>query len=220
MVHDDCALLIIDFRINPRISDQVDNPLLSLILVQPKSRGKVLNINSLVNLAVALRDKVPGGLNERIGSCYKEEIGAEHFFCFRELLLGFLEVEIDVQRLNEVCNRVVVLVVLLFNNADDVLELLLVLTSIACAAAVRDYCCCEVSEDPRAGSLNGIDEWGGKEQLANGVARWLVVEEREQSPVDQPCSVGELRKWVVEKLGVDRFLHLVNFFHGRLPIRS
>jgi hypothetical protein len=75
--------------------------------------------------------------------------------------------------------------------------LLLVLTRIALAASVGDDGCCEVAEDPWAGSLNGIDECGGEGEFDEGVAGGVVVEEGEERPVDQPCSVLELGERVV-----------------------
>ena len=34
VVHNDCSLLVVDLCINPRVTDQVNNPLLAFILTQ------------------------------------------------------------------------------------------------------------------------------------------------------------------------------------------
>lgn len=75
VVHDNRALLVVNLRVNAGVADKVDNPLLTLILVQTEAGGQIpeillavmyyivsgesgyiLDINPLVNLAVALRD--------------------------------------------------------------------------------------------------------------------------------------------------------------------
>ena len=41
VVHDHCAFLIINLGIDSGIADEVDNPLLTLILVQAETGGKI-----------------------------------------------------------------------------------------------------------------------------------------------------------------------------------
>lgn len=41
VVHDNSALLIIDLGVNPGVTNKVDNPLLTLVLVQTEASGKV-----------------------------------------------------------------------------------------------------------------------------------------------------------------------------------
>ena len=41
VVHDDCALFVVDLGVNASVADQVDNPLLTLILVQAETGGQV-----------------------------------------------------------------------------------------------------------------------------------------------------------------------------------
>ena len=41
VVHDNSALLIVDLGINPGVADQVDNPLLTLVLAQTEASGQV-----------------------------------------------------------------------------------------------------------------------------------------------------------------------------------
>lgn len=108
----------------------------------------------------------------------------------------------------------------MLDNSDDVLELFLILAGVARAAAVGDDGCSQVSEDPWAGSLDGVDECWGEEKIADDIASRFVVEEGEQCPVDEPCSVVKLSERVAEELGLNRFLDFLHFFHGRFPISS
>lgn len=41
MVHDDCALLIVDLCVDAGVSDEVDDPLLALVLRETEARGEV-----------------------------------------------------------------------------------------------------------------------------------------------------------------------------------
>ena len=173
-----------------------------------------------MNLAITLRNQMSGSFNEGVRCCDQEKVGTEDLLGFREFFLGFFEIKIDVESFDEIGYGVVVLVVLLLDNADDVLELLLILARVACAAAIRDDCRCQISQDPRAGSLNRINKRSGKEQLADGIACGFIVEEGEERPVDEPSSVGKLCERVVEEFGVDGFLYFLNFLHGGLPVRG
>lgn len=157
-------------------------------------------------------------LDERVGCSYEKEIGTENLLSLGKLLLCLLEIEIDVESLDEICDWIAVFIVLLSNKLDNLLQLLLVLSSVACSASVGDDSCGKISKDPRAGGLNGIDEWGGKEELADGVTGWFVVEEWEKSPVDEPCAVSKLCQRVIEKFCVDRFLDLGHLLHCCLPV--
>ena len=218
MVHDNCALLVVDLSINASVANQVDDPLLTLILLEAKTSGEILDVDALVDFAVRLGDEVAGSLNKGVRCRNKEEVGTEHLLSLDQLLLGLLEVEIDVKSLNEVGNWVAVLVVLLLDDTDDVLELLLVLSGVACTGAVGDDCSGQVSEDPWAGGLDGVDEWRREEQVADGVARWLVVEKWEKCPMNQPSTVSELCEWVGVELRVDLLLNLLNLLHSGLPV--
>jgi len=89
----------------------------------------------------------------------------------------------------------------------------LVLAGVAGSASVGDDCSSQVSKNPRACSLDGVDERSGEKEFADCIFGRFVVKEWEESPVDEPCSVGELCERVGEKFGVDRLLDFVNLFH-------
>lgn len=47
MVHDDGALLVVDLCVDASVTDQVDDPLLTLVLRQTKTLGKVPKKNNV-----------------------------------------------------------------------------------------------------------------------------------------------------------------------------
>lgn len=221
MVHDNRSVLIVDLRIHPRVSDQVDDPLLSLILRQVESLRQVVDIDPLVNLAVTLRNQMSGSLNESIGGSSQEEVVSQHFLGLAKLLLGLLEVEIDVESGNELRYWVGIFIRLLLDDSDEILELLLVLCAVASSSvAVGDDGSGKVSENPWARSLDGVDVGGGEEEVDENILSGVVVEEWEKSPVNQPGAVLQLSQWVVEKLLVNHVLNLLNLLHGGIPVHE
>jgi len=93
VVHDHCALLVVNFGVDTGITDQVDNPLLTLVLVEAEAGGQIpglavsialerfaftyfllLDNNPLVDFAVALGDQVSGSLDECISGRNEEEV--------------------------------------------------------------------------------------------------------------------------------------------------
>jgi len=128
-------------------------------------------------------------LNERVGCSNKEEITSQHLFSFAEFLLRFFKIEVDVEGLDEVGNGVGVFIIFLLDDADDVLQLLLVLASVPSATTVRNDGCREISKDPGAGRLYSVNEGCGEKEFTDGVPGRFVVEEREECPVNEPCAV-------------------------------
>lgn len=178
----------------------------------------VLDVNPLVDLAVALRDEMPGGVDECVGGGEQEKVVLENLLGLAELLLGLLKVKVDVQSLDEVGDGVGVLVALLADDADQVLELALVLVRVAGAAAAGNDGGGQVAQDPGAVCLDGVDVGGGEEHVGQGLAGGLVVEEGEQRPVDQPGAVLQLGEGVVEQACVDELLDLVDLLDGAVPV--
>jgi hypothetical protein len=73
-----------------------------------------------------------------------------------------------------------------------------VLRGVSATVSVRDDGSGEIPEDPGTVCLNCVDICGREEELADGVTGRIIVEEREEGPVDQPCSMLELRKRIIE----------------------
>jgi hypothetical protein len=177
-----------------------------------------LDVNPLVDLAVALRDQMPRGIDESIRGAKQEKVVLENLLGLAKLLLGLLKVKVNVQGLDEVGDGVGVLVALLAHDADQVLELALVLVRVAGAVAAGDDGGGQVAQDPRAVGLDGVDVGGREEHVGQRLAGAVVVEQREQRPVDQPGAVLQLRQRVVEQACVDQLLDLVDLLDGGLPV--
>jgi hypothetical protein len=218
VVHYDSALLVVNLGIHSCVTDQIDDPLLSLILAETQSRAQVLNIDTCVNLAVALRDQVTGCIDEKLSSRDQEEVRLENLLSERKLSLGFLKVEVDVKSTDKVSDRVGVLVDLLLHDTNDILQLLLVLARVSRAATASDDGSSQVSQDPRAAGLYTVDEGWAEEEIEDLIPSAVVVEEREKSPVNQPGTVVELGKRIVEKLAVNSLLDLLQLLDSFLPV--
>src|SRR5690242_14871261 len=103
---------------------------------------------------------MPGGVDECVGGGEQEKVVLKNLLGLAELLLGLLKVKVDVQGLDEVGDGVGVLVALLADDADQVLELALVLVRVAGAAAAGDDGGGQVAQDPGAVCLDGVDVGG------------------------------------------------------------
>lgn len=177
-----------------------------------------------MDLAVRLGDEVAGGVEELLRGGDKEEVGLEDLVGLDQAALSLLKVKVDVQSLDEGGDGVVVLVAFLAHNAHEILKLLLVVAVLEAAAvlagsaAVRDDGGCQVAQEPGAGGLDAVDEGLGEEELGELIARGLVVEHGEESPVSEPGAVLELGKGVAEKAGVDALLHLHDLLQCGLPV--
>ncbi|KAJ8112104.1 hypothetical protein OPT61_g5455 [Boeremia exigua] len=113
VVHDDCAGLVVDLGVDTCVADQVDDPLLTLVLRQAEACREVpghvsesvgrssgryaLDVDALVDLAVALGDEMPGGVDKGVGGGEQEEVVLENLLGLAELLLCLLKVKVDVQ---------------------------------------------------------------------------------------------------------------------------
>jgi len=58
MVHYNSPILVVDLSIYSSIADEVDNPLLALILGKIQTLSKIFDVDPLVNLAIRLRDQM------------------------------------------------------------------------------------------------------------------------------------------------------------------
>lgn len=150
----------------------------------------------------------------------QKEVALEHLLRLTQLLLRLLEIEINVERCDELGDGVRVLVQLLLDDADEVLELLLVGGRVAAACPVGDDGGGNVAEDPGGGGLDAVDVGGGEKEVKEDVLGGLVVEEGEERPVNQPGAVVELAEGIVEELVLNQFAHFLDFVHGALPVHE
>ena len=220
MVHDDGALLVVDLGIEAGVANKVDDPLLGIVVVEAKAGAKVLERDTGVDLAVALEDEVASGVDKVVGVGEQEEVAPENLLGENKLVLSLLEVKVDAEGVDEAGDGVLVLVGLLLDDANNILHLLLLDTSVLRAAAVGDDGDGEVTEDPGRVGLDGVDEAGVEEEVEEGLAGLVVVEEGEESPVDELGAVLELSKGVVGQPGVDTLANLLKLLHGGLPAHA
>lgn len=164
---------------------------------------------------------MPCRVLEGVGERGEEKVALENVVCLGESLLSLLKVKVDVESVDELGDWVSVLVALLPHDADKILELLLVGHVAALgdrSVSVSDDCGGEVSEEPWAGGLDGVDEGGGEIEISEDFTGGLVVEEGVERPVKEPGTVLELGDRVVEESGVDVLANLLNLLHDVLPL--
>lgn len=218
VVHHHGAVLAVDLGVQSCLSDQVDDPLLTVVGVQAQLGAEVSDVHSAKDLAVALADEVSGSVDKGVGGRSKEEVASADLLSHGQGLAGSLKVVGNVQSADELGDGVGVLVGLLADVADNVLDLLLLDGAVAGATAASNNGGDQVPQDPGARGLDGVDVGGGEEHVEDGFPGTLGVEEGEEGPVDQHRSVVELGTGVVEQLGVDVFPHILKFVNGRLPV--
>lgn len=214
MVHDDSAVLAVNLGIQSRLPDQVDNPLLALVGVEAQLGAEVANVHAAKDLAVALADEVAGGADKGVSGGGEEEVAAADLLGGTESLASGVEVVGNVEGVDELGDGVGVLVGLLADVADNILQLLLLGGAVSSTGAAGNNGGDQVPQNPGAGSLDGVDVRGREEHLQDRLAGTLPVEEGEERPVDQHGSVVELSARVVEELGIDALLDVLELIYG------
>jgi hypothetical protein len=218
VVHHHGTILAVDLGVQSSLPDQVDNPLLTIVRVQAKLGAKVADVHSAEDLAVALTNEVSGSIDKGIGGRRKEEVASADLGGHGEGLTGSLEVVGDVEGVDELCDRVGILISLLSDITDDVLDLLLLDGAVASTATAGDNGGDQISQDPGARGLDGVDVRSGEEHVQDRFPSTLPVEEGEKRPVEQHRSVVELGTGVVEELGVNVFPNVLELVDSRLPV--
>lgn len=218
VVHDDGTVLAINLGVETGITDEVNNPLLTIVRVEAKLGAEITDVHAAENLAVALADEVTSSLDKGVGGRGEEEVAAADLLSGAESLTSSVEVVSNVEGVDELGDGVGVLVSFLADVTDDVLELLLLSRAVARTGAAGDYGSNQVAQGPRARGLDGVDVGGREEHVQDGVASSIKVEQREERPVDQHGAVVELSTGVVEQLGIDSFADVLELVNGRLPV--
>ena len=154
----------------------------------------VRDVYALVYPAVRLGDEVPRVVHEVVAEVPEEEVVRDDRLRLAELLLRGLKVELDVELLEELCDRVLVLVLLHLYDLDDLAD------RVADARgerarrglAAKNGGSSEVTKDPWGGGLNSVEVDGGEEGLKEEGAPLWMVEVDEEGPVEEPCAGMEL----------------------------
>ena len=196
-----------------------------------------------MDLAVRLRDEMAGTVDKGVGSGDEEEVASQELPGLDELLLGLLEIEIDVEGLNEIGDGIAVFIVLLLHDANQILQVFLIRSRVSISAPIDDDGNGQVAQDPRTAGLNGVDVRKGEEEFQDGVTSRVEVEEGKETPMDEPGTMLQLCERGVEELisgahvsddgsvsggggggcstanlGLDGLLETLNLLHGRFPI--
>lgn len=171
--HDDVSLLRIDFRVQPGVSNQIDNPSFGVLRShvqffgqhpetsqlskwcsqaygQGVQSGYLLYANALVDTAEGLENHQPCALNEVIKNGNQEEVVQQNVFALPQLLLGSVEVEVDVQVLDEFSDWISVCVGFLLDNFNQVLH------HGPAILLIDDDGCSEIAENVWAHRLDGV----------------------------------------------------------------
>lgn len=143
-----------------------------------------LDIDLLVNTAVRLANEVPRIVHKILPEVAEEEVILHHPLRDGQAPLRSLEIKIDIEILEELCNRVLVLVLLHLDHAHDVTDGVprTGRRRIGCFAR---YDCCpgHVAQYPRARGLDRVQVCGGKERFEEERAALWVIEVDEERPV-------------------------------------
>lgn len=139
---------------------------------------------------------MPSSFNKWLRSAEQEEVCSENLICRAEFLLRLLKIKVDIECTDKFRDRILVFVSLLLDDSNKIFHLLLIACAPACgipsgrgSVAPSDNSNCEISKDPGTGRLNSVDIGRGKEEVDEGVSRRVMVEERKQSPMQEPCAV-------------------------------
>jgi len=116
-----------------------------------------LDINFLVNAAVRFANEIPRIVHKVLPEVAEEEIIFHHTLCHGQALLRSLEIKIDIQILEELCDRVLVLILLRLDHAHDIPD------GVSRAGGRRigsfaryDSGASQVAQDPRGGGLDRV----------------------------------------------------------------
>merc|ERR1719186_30402 len=211
--HRNGTLLGINLCIQLGISDQVYDPPLCFLRGHVELFSQHANGDALVDATKSLKDHHARILNEIIQTSNQEEIIDQDCFAVTQLLLGSVKIKVDVKILDEAGDGILVSVGLFLDDLDKILH------DIPPGALVSDDSSGEISEDPGTCCLDSI-EIGllVKEQTDNEVSALWMVEEDEQTPVNEPCALLERLEVTTEGAFVNEGLKSVKVLQRGVPV--
>jgi len=140
----------------------------------------------------------------------------KNLFTFTKLLLGTLEVEVDVEAFQELCDWVLIVVLFLLQHLHQVLQNVSSSARFVVGRRSKKHCVSnlktkllctftwlplvcdngggQITENVWARRLNGVQVSILEEQVDDSVSSVGVVEENEETPVDQPGALLQLVK--------------------------
>lgn len=144
--------------------------------------------------AVRLADQVPRVVHEVFPELAQEEVVRDDGLGFPKLLLRSLKVELDVELLEELRDRVLILVLLHLDDLDNFADRMANARGEGAGGrfAREDGCGSEIAQDPWRGRLDGVEVGRGEEGFEKEGASLGVVEVDEEGPMEEPCARVEL----------------------------
>jgi len=140
----------VDLGVQLGITDEVDDPSLGLVRPHVELLSQHGDGNTLMDPTKSLEDHQPRVFNELVQTGDQEEVVDQDGLAFPQLLLGAVEVKVDIEVLDEGSDGVLVCVGLLLDHLDQVLH------DVAPGALVDDDSGRQVAEDPGASGLDGV----------------------------------------------------------------
>jgi len=138
---------------------------------------------------VGLTDKISRVVQKVLMEATKEEIITNNLHSLLQLALRSLKVEINVKLLQEARNRVRILILLHLNDLDSLPDSMAHTTGHGRRCFTRYNCRnSEISKNPGARCLNGVEVIGGEECFEEKGTSFRVIEVDEERPVEKPCS--------------------------------
>jgi hypothetical protein len=142
-----------------------------------------------VNATVRFANEVPRIVHKVLPEVAEEEVILHHPLCHSQALLRGLEIKIDIEVLEELCDRVLVLILLRLDHAHNIPD------GVSRAGGSRigsfaryNSSPSQVAQDPRAGGLDRVQVCGGEERFEEECAALWVVEVNKERPMQEPCS--------------------------------
>ncbi len=200
----------VDFGIEVRIANEIDNPSLCVRLGHVQLLCNHADVNALVNAAVRLKDVKARVFDEFLVEGSEEEVVRQDLLALSQLLLGGLEVKLNEECIEKLGDGIVICVSFLLDDSEEILQRHSLLL-------VRDHCDGQVSEDVWAGCLDGIQVLVVEEEFHEQAASAGVVEEDEEAPVDEPCALLQEDEGRCVHFAVDDSLKRLHVGKGRFP---
>jgi hypothetical protein len=155
-------------------------------------RNDVRDVDPLVNATVRLADEVSCVIKELLPKLAQEKIVPDDALRELQLALRRLKVKLDIEFLEELGDRVRILVLLKLDDLDDLADRMPHARAHGCPRAARLRAAREhgrnreVAKDPRRGGLDGVEVGGCEERLEEESTASWVVEVYKEGPVHEP----------------------------------
>ena len=211
--HHNSTLLGVNLGVQLGIPDEVDNPSLRLIGGHVELLRQHGDGDTLVDTTESLEYHHPRVLNVVVQTGHQEEIIDQDGLAVSQLLLGSVKIKIDVEILDEAGDGVAVGVGLLLDDLDQVLH------DVPPRALVADDSGGEVPQYPGTSRLDSVQiRLLVEEQVDDQVPSLGMVEEHEETPVDEPGSLLQGLQVAAEGALINEGFEPVEILQSSFPV--